>query len=90
MKVQTYMPVDESLRSVDSTNFQGLHWHDQRKTLHQQLEMIWNITLPSSPWVEKTKTDKIWLYKSVGKLKGKVKQGEAKMNQMKIHTSADF
>ena len=52
--------------------------------------MIWNITLPSSPWVEKTKTDKIWLYKSVGKLKGKVKQGEAKMNEMNIHTSADF
>ena len=34
------------------------------------------------------KTDKIWLCESVGKLKRIGKQGEAKMNEMKIHTIA--
>ena len=38
------------------------------------------------PWVENTKTDKIWMCESVGKVKGIGNQGEAKMNEMKIHT----
>ena len=41
-------------------------------------------------WVEKMKTEKIWLCESVGKLKGIGKQGEAKMNEMNIHTIADL
>ena len=36
------------------------------------------------------KTDKIWLYEYVGKLKGKGKQGEAESNEMKIQTIADL
>ena len=36
---------------------------------------IRKLTLSSSPWVEKIKTDKIWLCESVAKLKGIGKQG---------------
>ena len=43
----------------------------------------------SSPWGEKIKTDKIWLYESVDKLKGIGKQGEVKMNEINVHTIAD-
>ena len=44
----------------------------------------------SSPWVKNIKTDKIWLYESVGKLKGIGKQGEVKMNKINIHTITDL
>ena len=44
----------------------------------------------SSPWPEKIKTDNIWLCESVGKLKGIGKQGEVKMNEINIHTTADL
>ena len=46
--------------------------------------------MQSSPWAEKIKTDKIWLCDSVGKLKGIVKQGEVKMNEMNINTISDL
>ena len=36
------------------------------------------------------KADKIWFCESVGKLKGKGKQGEAKMHEMNIHTISDL
>ena len=36
------------------------------------------------------KTENIWLYESVGKLKGIGEQGEVKMNQMNIHTISDL
>ena len=36
------------------------------------------------------KTDNIWIYQSVGKLKGIGKQGEAKMNDTNIHIIADL
>ena len=39
---------------------------------------------------QKIKTDKIWLCGPVGKLKGIGKQGEVKMNEIKIHTIADL
>ena len=39
---------------------------------------------------QKIKTEKIWLCKSVGKLKGIGKQGEVKMNEINIHTITDF
>ena len=48
------------------------------------------LTSSSSPWVEKTKTDKIWLCESVGKLKGIGNQGEVKMNEINVHTIANF
>ena len=38
----------------------------------------------------KFKTDKIWLFESVGKLKVIGKQGEMKMNEINIHTIADL
>ena len=38
----------------------------------------------------KIKTEKIWLCESVGKLKGKGKQGEVKMNEINVHAIADF
>ena len=39
-----------------------------------------------SPWAKKMKTYKIWIYEYVGKLKGIGQQGEAKTNDMNIHT----
>ena len=38
----------------------------------------------------KIKTDKIWLCESVGKLKGIVKQGEVKTNEINVLNIADF
>ena len=54
-----------------------------------ELERVEKLTSSSSPWVEKIKTEKIWLCESVGKLKGKVKQGKVKMNKINVHTIAD-
>ena len=42
--------------------------------MRNKFERIRKLTSSSSPWVEKIKTDKIWLYESVGKLKGIGKQ----------------
>ena len=44
----------------------------------------------SSPGVEKIKTDKIWIGESVGKIKGIGKQGEVRMNDINVHTIANF
>ena len=55
-----------------------------------EFEIIRKHTSLSSPWVEKIKTYKIWLYESVGGLKGTGKQGEEKMNETNIHTIADL
>ena len=46
--------------------------------------------MSSSPWVEKIKTDKIWIYESIGKLKVIGNQGEVKMNEINIHSIADL
>ena len=54
------------------------------------MERIRKLTSSSSPWVEKIKTDKIWLCESVGKLKGIGKQGEVKMHEINVHTIANF
>ena len=43
-----------------------------------------------SPWVEKIKSDKIWICESVGKLKVIGNQGEVKINEINIHTVADL
>ena len=48
------------------------------------------MTSSSSPWVEKIKTDKIWIYESIGKLKGIGNQVEVKTNEIKIYTIADL
>ena len=52
--------------------------------------MIRKLTSSSSTWAKKSKKYKIWIYESVGKLKGMGEQGEEKMNEMKIHTIADL
>ena len=54
------------------------------------MERIRKLTLSSSTWVKKIKTDKIWLCESVGKLKGIGKQGEVKMHEINVHTIANF
>ena len=41
-----------------------------KKEMINELERIRKLTSSSSPWVEKIKTEKIWLYESVGKVKG--------------------
>ena len=58
--------------------------------MRNELERIRNLTSSLSPWVEKIKTDKIWICESVGKLKGIGKQGEVKMHEINVHTIADF
>ena len=58
--------------------------------MRNELERIRKLTSSSSPWVEKIKTEKIWLCESVGKLKGIGMQGEVKMNEINVHTIADF
>ena len=52
--------------------------------------IIRKLTSFSSPWVGEMKTDKICLYESVGKLKRIRNQGEAKMNEVNIHTISDL
>ena len=61
-----------------------------KKEILNEFARIMKLTSSSSPWVEKIKTDKIWLCGSVGKLKGIGNQGEVKMNEIKVHTIADF
>ena len=61
-----------------------------KKEIPNEFARIRKLTLSSSSWVEKIKTDKIWLYESVGKLKGIGKQGEVKMNEINIHAIADL
>ena len=61
-----------------------------KKEILNEFARIRKLTSLSSPWVKKIKTDKIWLCESVGKLKGIGKQGELKMNEINIHTIADF
>ena len=58
--------------------------------MRNELERIRKLMSSLSPWVEKIKTEKIWLCESGGKLKGIGKQGEVKMNDSKVHTIADF
>ena len=43
-----------------------------------------------SKWTGKTKTDKVWLCESVGKLKVVGHQAKEKMNELSIHTIADL
>ena len=43
-----------------------------------------------SPWAEKIKTDKIWIYESVGKHKEIGNQVEVKMNNININTISDL
>ena len=40
-----------------------------KKETRNELEKTRKLTSSSSPWVEKIKTDKIWLCESIGKLK---------------------
>ena len=61
-----------------------------KKLIMNEFARIRKLTLSSSPWVEKIKTDKIWLCEYVGKLKGIGKQGEVKMNDINVHTIVDF
>ena len=49
--------------------------YDYKKEILNEFARIRKIILSSSSWVEKRKTDKIWLYEYVGKLKGIENQG---------------
>ena len=44
----------------------------------------------ASVLTEKAKTDKVWIFESVGKLKVVVHQSKEKMNELSIHTIADI
>ena len=43
-----------------------------------------------SQWTKKTRTDKVWICDSVGKLKGVGHQAKETMNDLSIHTIADL
>ena len=60
------------------------------KKTPNEFARIRKLTSSSSPWFKKIKTDKIWLCESVGKIKGIGKQGEVKINEIKINTIADL
>ena len=64
--------------------------YDYKKEILNEFTRTRKLTSLSSLWVEKRKTDKIWLYESVGKLKGIGKQVEVKMNDINIHTISDL
>ena len=49
-----------------------------KKEIPNEFARISNLTLSLSPWVKNMKTDKIWICESIGKLKGKGNQEEAK------------
>ena len=61
-----------------------------KKEILKTFARIRKLTSLSSPWVKIYITDKIWICESVGNLKGIVKQGEVKMNEINIHTIADL
>ena len=48
------------------------------------------LTSSSPQWIKKTNTDKVWLFESVGKLKGVGQMAISKMNDLRIHTIADL
>ena len=48
------------------------------------------ITSSSSQWIKRTTTDKVWLCKSIGKVKGVGQLAISKMNELRIHTIADL
>ena len=74
----------------DYTEKKNVMINSNKNEMRNKLERIRKLTLSSSPWVEKIKTDKIWLCESVGKLRGIGKQGEVKMHEINVHTIADF
>ena len=74
----------------DCTEKQNIKINAYKKEMRNELEIIRKLNSSSSPWVEKIKTDKIWLCGYVGKLKGIGKQGEVKMNEINVHTITDF
>ena len=61
-----------------------------KEEILNEFARIKKLTFSLSPWVEKMKTDKIWICEYVDKLKGIGKHGEAKMNEMNIHTIANL
>ena len=64
--------------------------YSYQKEIPNEFARIRKLTSLSSTWVKNIKTDKIWLYESVGKPKGIAKQQELKMNEMNVHTIADL
>ena len=74
----------------DYTGKKSFMIYAYKKENLNEFSRIRKLTSSSSPWVEKIKTDKIWLCESIGKLDGIGNQGEVKMNGINIHTFADL
>ena len=55
-----------------------------KQEMTHELERVKKLTSSSSPWVDKIKTEKIWLCEFLGKLKGMGKQGEVNMHEINI------
>ena len=61
-----------------------------KKEIMKVFKRVRQLTLSSPQWIKKTNTDKVWLYESIGKLKGVGHLAIAKINELRIHTIADF
>ena len=61
-----------------------------KKEILKEFARVRQLTLSSSQWIKVNTTDKVWLCKSVGKLKGVGQLTIAKMNELRIHTIADL
>ena len=61
-----------------------------KKEIQKEFARVQKLTSSSSQWIEKIKTDKVWLYESVGKLKGVGQQAKVKINELSIHTISDL
>ena len=51
-----------------------------KQEMKHELQRVKNLNSSSSPWVEKIKTENLWICESVGKLKGLGNQEEVKMH----------
>ena len=61
-----------------------------KKEIMKEFARVQKLASSSSQRIEKTKTGKVWICESVGKLKGVGHLGKAKMNKLRIHTIADL
>ena len=61
-----------------------------KKEIIKEFATVRQITSSLLQWIKKTNTDKVWLYESVGKLKGLGQLAISKMNELRIHTIADL
>ena len=68
LEIQDRTIIGKSCPVFDYTEKKIVTINAYKKVMRKELERIRKLTSSSSPWVEKIKTEKIWLCESVGKL----------------------